>query len=227
MAAQPLTEGATKAGTRAGSALHFFSELFLPEGYPTSVAIEYFDFQLWDTIQQVTFYVNTVVSLQAYFVFHGVGVPGYTGIDAAILEFSRSALGTMLTLASSSPAFVSIYKRYPVFFKFFAGLMEALEHMVEIVAGIAFSLEGRAIFNSSLVLLFYCNPLISTFRGPAWDASRFIILQHFADDHQRGADYKPLYGAGATPTPACRVPLPHGRVCSIPPPPLLSQATSK
>ena len=185
---------ATVRSSSAGRHRRFFTDLFLPQGYPASVAPDYFRFQIWDTVQQVSFFINTVISLQAYYAFHGVGVKGYTGVESATLDMSRTAVGTLLTLCTASPTPVQYYKKRPVFFKFFSGLMEALEHLVEILAGLAFVLQGRAIFATPAVLILYCNPIISALRVPTWDASRNVILQHFTDGHQLGPDYTPLFG---------------------------------
>lgn len=30
---------------------HFLSEVFLPQGYPSSVSADYLEYQIWDTVQ--------------------------------------------------------------------------------------------------------------------------------------------------------------------------------
>ena len=42
--------------------------LFVPKGYPDSVAPEYAHYQLWDTVQQTTYFINTVISKRAIMV---------------------------------------------------------------------------------------------------------------------------------------------------------------
>ena len=170
----------------------FFIDLFLPEGYPASVADDYAPFQAWDTVQQIMLYVNSVIATQAYFVFHGVGVAGYTGVDSAILERTREAVGTAIGLAWGSPDLTDFYKLHPAFFKFFAGFMEALGHLVEIAGGLAFAMRGRAIFDTPWILLFYGAPFINTLVSSTWTSSRYIILQHFAEDRRDRTDARPL-----------------------------------
>ena len=71
-----------------------FRSLFLPDAWPHAVAPEYGAYQLWDTIQQVTFFVNTVISAQAIMSFHGVGDEDKTPAEATALGISRELLAT-------------------------------------------------------------------------------------------------------------------------------------
>eukprot|EP00966_Prymnesium_polylepis_P174373 4034764-Prymnesium_polylepis.1 len=98
-------------------------------------------------------------------------MPGYTGVDSALLDRSRNAVGTILGLVSGVPEVVEFYKRSPAFFKFFAGLMEALLHLAEILAGLAFALYGRMLFDTPAILLFYAAPLIQTLVSFPWTCS--------------------------------------------------------
>ena len=81
-------------------ARQYFTGLFVPKGYPGSVAPEYAAYQLWDTVQQTTYFVNTVISKQAIMRFHGVGDPSKTALEATALELTRDGLADIISMGA-------------------------------------------------------------------------------------------------------------------------------
>ena len=88
-----------------------FEALFLPLGYPFSVAADYGPYQLFDTLQQCAFFVNTVISAQAIMKLHGVGDATVSPATATALQFSRDLLARLFLLLVATPSAISIYKR--------------------------------------------------------------------------------------------------------------------
>lgn len=148
----------------------YFLAVFAPEGWPSSVAPEYGRYQLWDTIQQVTFFVNTVISKQAVMKFHGVGDPNKTPAEATALQMGRDLLATAIGMGVATPAFTDRYRSAPRSFRMSAELVNAVGHFVEILA---------AIF-SRIVAFLYLGPALCLVAGTMSGAVRSVILQHFA-----------------------------------------------
>mmetsp|Transcript_21618 Transcript_21618/g.50505 ORF Transcript_21618/g.50505 Transcript_21618/m.50505 type:complete len:566 (-) Transcript_21618:142-1839(-) len=162
----------------------FFLELFAPEGWPTSVAPEYGRYQLWDTIQQVTFFVNTAISRQAVMKFHGVGDPTKTPAEATALEMTRGILASLLSLGVSTPGMIGQYKGYPRCFRMSAEMLNACGHFVEILAGIF----------TYITSFLYIGPLLCTVAGGMSGAVRAVILQHFARGGSLPPGQEPDFG---------------------------------
>merc|ERR1712054_10884 len=99
--------------------------LFVPVGYPNSVADEYAQYQAWDTIQQSTYFVNTVISSQAIMQFHGVGDPSKTAVQAAALELSRGALAEAVSFFARIPAMTKRYKANAPRYRLLAEILNA------------------------------------------------------------------------------------------------------
>ncbi|CAK9003288.1 Titin (Connectin), partial [Durusdinium trenchii] len=151
-------------------AQHFFIAVFAPEGWPSSVAPEYGRYQLWDTIQQVTFFVNTVISKQAVMKFHGVGDPNKTPAEATALEMGRGlrvvacAVLDTSELAARPPGQAGPGRGRPI------EVINAVGHFIEILA---------AIF-TQVVSFLYLGPALCLIAGTMSGAVRSVILQHFA-----------------------------------------------
>eukprot|EP00931_Biecheleriopsis_adriatica_P063274 TRINITY_DN3827_c0_g2_i1.p1 TRINITY_DN3827_c0_g2~~TRINITY_DN3827_c0_g2_i1.p1 ORF type:complete len:541 (-),score=97.37 TRINITY_DN3827_c0_g2_i1:43-1665(-) len=161
-----------------------FLAVFAPTGWPQSVAPEYGRYQLWDTIQQVTFFVNTVISKQAVMKFHGVGDPSKTPAEAAALEMGRGLLATLCALLVATPSFLDLYRLLPRSFRMLAEMLNASGHFVEILA---------ALF-SRIVAFLYLGPVLCTLAGTMSGAVRSVILQHFARGGQLPPGSEPDFG---------------------------------
>jgi len=162
----------------------FFLDLFAPKGWPLWVAPEYGRYQFWDTIQQMTFFVNTVISQQAVMKFHGVGDPTKTPASAAVLEMSRDLLALVAALVIATPSMTELYRDYPRFFRMQSEVLNACGHFLEIMA---------ALFSGAVALL-YAGPLVCKLSGTMSGAVRSVILQHFARDGQLPPGRDPDYG---------------------------------
>merc|ERR1712159_572217 len=127
-----------------------FRGLFVPVGYPDSVAPEYAQYQLWDTIQQTTYFVNTVISKRAIMRFHGVGDPNATPLEATALELARGALAQAFSVFARIPQMTRRYKADVVPYRLLSEVLNAIGHFLEILA---------AIFNHALGLL-YAGPMV-------------------------------------------------------------------
>ncbi|ETE66462.1 hypothetical protein L345_07770, partial [Ophiophagus hannah] len=104
---QALPNGKLSSVADASEAWHFrslhhiFMSIFLPQGYPESVSMDYLAYQFWDTIQAFASSITGTLATQA--VLKGVGVGDETSTVAAAtvtwilkggprLNFSRSKL---------------------------------------------------------------------------------------------------------------------------------------
>lgn len=85
-------------------------DLFLPIGYPNSVAEGYLEYQFYDSLQGLCSYLRGVVSTSAVLSATGVGNPHATAISAAMtwaLRDGLSMIGGLLFSYIASPYFDS------------------------------------------------------------------------------------------------------------------------
>lgn len=74
---------------------------FLPSGYPLSVAVEYVEYQAWDSLQGLCSYVRGVLSTSAVLRAAGVGSASAKVGSAALTWLARDGVGTLGSLAFS------------------------------------------------------------------------------------------------------------------------------
>jgi len=153
-----------------------FAGLFLPIGYPHSVADEYAEYQLWDTIQQVTFFVNTVISGQAIMKFHGVGDANASPVGAAALQISRTTLAEAVSFFARTPGMISRYKTQVAGYRLLSEVLNASGHAIEIIAAIA----------TQMAFLLYTGPILCCITTAMSSATRSVIMQHFAKEGNNG-----------------------------------------
>ena len=162
--------------------MSLFEALFLPLGYPFSVAADYGPYQLFDTLQQCAFFVNTVISAQAIMKLHGVGDATVSPATATALQFSRDLLARLFLLLVATPSAISLYKRRAAPIRMLSGVLDAAGHLLEVLASIIAS-----------AVLPYAGPVVCTIGGTLGGAVRAVILQHFAEGGT-AASWRPDYG---------------------------------
>jgi len=160
--------------------MRLFIATFLPNGFPSSVAPEYARYQAWDTVQQLAFFINTVISSAAIMKFHGVGDEQSTPAAATALSMTRELIASVFALAAASPAVVSLYKQRAAVFRAISGVFDAVGHFIEVLAGM-----------SPRAWLLYSGPVVIALGGTMGGAVRSVILQHFAEG---GIAASPDYG---------------------------------
>lgn len=154
----------------------WFEWLFLPAGYPNSVAPEYKTYQIWDTIQQVLYFVNTVISQEAVMKFHGVGDPSRTAVEATALSLGRGLLAAFVSLFFTVPALTSHYKKHVQGARLSSECLKAAGHAQEIAAAAI----------PSITALLYSGPIFMQVAGSMGGASRSVIMSHFARANNNG-----------------------------------------
>lgn len=73
--------------------LEFLRQVFLPQGYPHSVNSDYFEYQLWDTIQAFCSTLTGTLSARAIMAGIGVGSADATPLAAAITWIFKDGTG--------------------------------------------------------------------------------------------------------------------------------------
>lgn len=68
-------------------------DIFLPYGYPDSVSKDYFDYQIWDTIQAFCSTISGTFTTQAVLKGVGVGNAEATPLAAAITWIAKDGTG--------------------------------------------------------------------------------------------------------------------------------------
>lgn len=72
-----------------------FRDVFLPHGYPDSVSEDYFNYQVWDTIQAFCSTITGIFTTQAILEGVGVGNPEATPLAAAITWVLKDGTGML------------------------------------------------------------------------------------------------------------------------------------
>merc|ERR1712166_26121 len=157
-------------GALAVAIMNIARGLFVPKGYPDSVAPEYAHYQLWDTVQQTTYFINTVISKRAIMKFHGVGDVNATPLGATVRELGRDGLAQFVSVFARVPAMTRQYKQNVAPYRMLSEILNAVGHFMEILA---------ALFNHVVALL-YGGPMVMNISSAMSGATRARILQHFA-----------------------------------------------
>lgn len=88
-----LTESTTLSKSITKVAFDFVREVFLPYGYPDSVSEDYFEYQIWDTVQAFCSTITGTFTTQAILKGVGVGNPEAAPLAAAITWVLKDGTG--------------------------------------------------------------------------------------------------------------------------------------
>ncbi|KAI3411747.1 hypothetical protein GPALN_001814 [Globodera pallida] len=77
----------------------FFAEVFLPQGYPTTVSADYLDYQLYDTLQAFASSLNGALATLAVLKGVGVGNEQATVLAAALTWILKDGVGMLARIA--------------------------------------------------------------------------------------------------------------------------------
>lgn len=147
-------------------------ELFLPVGFPTSVAPGYLEYQLYDSVQGLCSYLRGVLCSAQVLQAAGVGKAEATALSAATtwaLKDGVSMLGGLFFSYTSAPLFDSHVKE----FRLFADLINDVGLTLDMVAPY---FEGR------LLLVASAAGLCKTLCGISAGATKGSITLHFANE---------------------------------------------
>jgi len=145
--------------------------IFLPEGYPDSVAQEYLQYQFWDTVQAMCSYLRGVLSTQALMKGMGVGDGEATPLAAAlqwVLRDGAGMLGQLIFATIAAPYFGTHLKSW----RLFADLINNAGLTLDLLAPLAGS-EGF-LFVASVAQV--CKAMC----GVAAGATKAALTAHFA-----------------------------------------------
>lgn len=82
-----------------------FKVMFLPIGYPTSVSDDYFEYQLWDTLQGFAGYLKGIILTLSFLQGLGVGESSADVVSAMFLWIMRDISGVIAGLLAGMPRF--------------------------------------------------------------------------------------------------------------------------
>lgn len=75
--------------------LDVLRDIFLPHGYPESVSSDYFDYQIWDTVQAFCSTITGTFTTRAILKGVGVGDAEATPLAAAITWIAKDGTGML------------------------------------------------------------------------------------------------------------------------------------
>jgi len=147
-----------------------FTSLFVPEGYPASVAPEYGAYQIWDTLQQLAYFAATIISLQALMELYGVGNPSANAAAAVALSIARRMIQDIVSLPIAFPPWLrKLCRVHAINTRFAAELLTAAGGFLDILA---------ARYPSTV--LPYVGPVVLQTGAVFGGMARAVLLQHFA-----------------------------------------------
>ena len=165
--------------------------LFLPEGFPETVADGYWEYQVYDSLQGLCSYLRGVVSSAHILQAAGVGNATATAWSAALTWAIRDGLGLFGGLCFSAFA-APLFDAYVKEFRFFADLINNVGLLLDMVSPLVVlrsssttaSLQensgGGGSSNSRFLLLAAASSLCKTMCGMSAGATKGSITQHFA-----------------------------------------------
>ncbi|XP_075220799.1 RUS family member 1 isoform X2 [Lycorma delicatula] len=149
----------------------FFQEVFLPQGYPESVSKDYFDYQLWDSIQAFCSTLSGTLTTQAIMKGVGVGDTNTTPLSAAItwiLKDGTGMIGRILFAWKKGSSLDADCKKW----RLFADFLNDSAMCVEM-----FLLPVVPIFSTQLLCL---STTMKAIVGVAGGATKAAVTQHQA-----------------------------------------------
>lgn len=149
---------------------HFFTTVFLPQGYPDSVSEDYLTYQIWDTIQAFASSITGTLAAQAVLKGYGVGDDSATILAATLtwlLKDGTGMLGRILFAWRRGTSLDCDAKRWRLF--------------ADIVNDVAIFLEIVGPYFPHLFTLIVClSGLLKSIVGVAGGATRAALTQHQA-----------------------------------------------
>lgn len=147
-----------------------FASLFLPLGYPESVAPEYATFQAWDTVQASCSYLRGILATQAIFEGVGVGRETATALAATlqwVVRDGASMLGGLLFTWWGAQSFDCDVKVWRLF--------------ADVINDVGLTLEMLSPLCGKAFLPVAClGSICKTMCGVAAGATRTALTAHFA-----------------------------------------------
>jgi len=147
------------------------SSLFLPVGYPSTVADGYAQYQLYDSVQGLCSYLRGVVSSAHILQAAGVGSSEATAWSAALTWAIKDGFGLLGGLMFSAWA-SSHFDAHVKEFRFFADLINNV--------GLALDMMAPLVPSEYFWLLASVSTLCKTLCGLSAGATKGSISQHFA-----------------------------------------------
>ena len=187
---QPVDDDGSAASGSSGGVAAFLRDLFLPNGYPDSVAPEYAAFQAYDTLQGLCSYLRGVLSTAAILQGLGVGSAAASALAATQQTVVRDAcgmLGSLLFAWRYAGAFDRDVKQWRLFadvsndvgltLDLLAPLAgTALQHVRGVPETVLGLPAGKAGFLACVCL----GTVFKAWCGVAAGATRVTITEHFA-----------------------------------------------
>ncbi|KAL3102957.1 hypothetical protein niasHT_025865 [Heterodera trifolii] len=152
---------------RVHSVRAFFAEVFLPQGYPSTVSADYLDYQLYDTLQAFASSLNGTLATLAVLKGVGVGNEQATVLAAALTWILKDGVGMLARIAFAWAKGTRLDSDYIAFF----GL---------IIPTLFYDLINPH-FPSACFAPFACvASLLRSIVGVAGGATRMAIIRHQA-----------------------------------------------
>ncbi|KAJ8609969.1 hypothetical protein CTAYLR_008095 [Chrysophaeum taylorii] len=164
-----------RRGRRRSSLASLAWQSFAPHGYPESVKGEYFEYQVWDSVQGLCSYVRGVISTSAVLTASGVGSAEATASAAALAWLARDGVGLIGSLAFSCAVGAKVdaeLKRW----RLFADAINDVGLSLEVAA----PLVSRTPNDAAFVLLASLAAACKTACGVAAGAAKAAISAHLA-----------------------------------------------
>jgi hypothetical protein len=164
-----------------------FKDIFLPVGYPTSVAEGYLEYQLYDSLQGLCTYLRGVVATSAVLVAAGVGDAQATAMSAAMTWAIRDGFGMvggLLFSYKASPHFDAHVKEFRFLADVFNDIGLTLDLSLPILlarTSSVFELSWMSAYlPSPYLLLTSTSTLCKVWCGICAGATKGNISHHFA-----------------------------------------------
>lgn len=148
-----------------------FHALFVPIGYPTSVSEDYFDYQIYDTLQSSCTYLKGILTTQAVLTGLGIGNADSSLHSAMLCWILRDAISLSSGLIFGSPFFTKVFESDLQLWRMASECGYTIAGLLELL--IASQPQNFAFYASAAAV-------IRTASGAAGGCTRTTLMTHFA-----------------------------------------------
>merc|ERR1711871_380688 len=157
-------------GELRASVRRFFSDCFLPEGYPASVTPDYLTYQFWDTVQAVCSYLSGILCQRAMLKGVGVGDATATATSATLQWIFKDGAGMVGRICFTWAQGTSLDSN-----------AKAWRLTADVLNDFAMAIELMVPYYPDAFLLIAClSSVARSIVGVAGGATRAALTQHFA-----------------------------------------------
>ncbi|KAI0336627.1 DUF647-domain-containing protein [Cubamyces sp. BRFM 1775] len=184
-----------KAGNRRSNWRRVLSDVFLPEGYPSTVSSDYLQYQVWNALQAFCSSLASLFASRAVLQGHGVGNASASATNAIFLTVLQDVFSRLTTIVAGYYLGTSLYpeaKTYRLLADILndaAIICDTLSpHLAHISISFAYPFFAPASDSSLRIVALCMSGAFRSLCGAVAGGSKAALTVHFATAGERPGD---------------------------------------